>query len=92
MDIIIEKINFMFSNDFYRLYLLILCSIYAGYTLQPVPKWLNNMFNTSNIFKFFILICIGITAVYPIDKNKLINISLSSFIILVLFDIFRTFD
>jgi hypothetical protein len=90
--IIISNINNMFNNDFVRLFSLILAGIYAGYTLQPVPKWLNMLFDKSQLFKFIIIMIIGITAVYPIDNNKLINITLSATIVLMLFEFFRKYD
>ena len=92
MDFIILNINKIFNNDFIRLFCSILTGIYAGYTLQPVPHWLNTLFNKSQLFKFIIIMIIGITAVYPIDKNKLINITLSATIILMLFEFFRKFN
>jgi hypothetical protein len=92
METIIPEINKIFKNDFIRLFLLVLTGIYAGYTLQPVPKWLNNLFDTSQLFKFIIIMIIGITALYPIDKDKLFNITLMSIIILILFELFRKYD
>ncbi len=92
METIITNINIFFNNDLFRMFMLILVGIFAGYTLQPVPKWLNSLFDKSNLFKFIIIMIIGITAVYPIDKNKLINIILSSTLILLLFNFFRNLD
>jgi hypothetical protein len=92
MDIIVDTINNTFSNDLFRLLLIILTGIFASYTLRPIPKWLDNLFNTSYILKFIIIIIIGILVVYPINKSKLINVILVSLIILILFEIFRNID
>ena len=47
-------INKILENDWLRSLLLIIASIFAGYTLQPMPLKLNNMFNTSSSFKYMV--------------------------------------
>ena len=42
-----------------------------GYTLQPVPTWLNNIFNTSQVFKFIVLYLAGLVAVYPVSEENM---------------------
>jgi hypothetical protein len=91
-DVTVRTVNNTFSNDFFKLFSLLLTGIFAGYTLQPVPTWLNNLFINSNIFKFIIIFIIGITAVYPINKDKISNVFISSIIILVIFSLFRYID
>jgi hypothetical protein len=91
-DVTIKTVNNTFSNEFFKLISLLLTGIFAGYTLQPVPKWLNKLFDNSNIFKFFIIFTIGITSTYPINKDKISNIFISSVIILVIFSVFRYID
>jgi len=91
-DITIKTVNDTFSNEFFKLISLLLTGILAGYTLQPVPKWLNKLFDNSNIFKFIIIFTIGITSTYPINKDKISNIFISSVIILVIFSVFRYID
>ena len=91
-DITIKTVNDTFSNDFFKLVSILLTGIFAGYTLQPVPKWLNKLFDSSHIFKFFIIFIIGITSAYPINKNKISNIFISSVVILVIFSVFRYID
>ena len=91
-EVTVKSVNNTFSNDFFKLFSLLLTGIFAGYTLQPVPKWLNKLFDSSHIFKFFIIFVIGITSVYPINKNKISNIFISSVVILVIFSVFRYID
>jgi hypothetical protein len=79
-------------NDFFKLLSTLLTGILLGYTLQPVPKWLNNLFDNSNIFKFIIIFITGIISTYPIDISKIINSFISSVIILVIFFVFRYID
>jgi hypothetical protein len=91
-DVTVKTVNNRFSNDFFKLFSLLFIGIFAGYTLQPVPKWLNNLFINSNIFKFVIIFIVGINSVYPINKDKITNVFISSIIILVIFSLFRYID
>jgi len=91
MDII-AIINNILDNLLIKTFIIILTGIYAGYTLQPVPKWLNNLFDTNLIFKFIIILLIGITMLHPIDVNKMIIIIVCTVIILGLFEYFRTIN
>lgn len=91
-DTIVNKINILLKNDNLRISLLIITGIFAGYTLNPVPKLLNNLFHNSHLFKFIILLILGILAVHPIDKNELFYIIITSIIILIIFEITRLYD
>lgn len=84
-----EIINKLLDNLYLKTFLIILTGIYAGYTLQPVPKWLNNLFDTNLIFKFIIILIIGLTMLHPIDKNKLMVIIICTVLILGLFEFFK---
>lgn len=92
MENLVNYTNMLFQNDTLRTTLLIMTSVFIGYTLQPVPKWLNNLFDTSHVFKFIIMMIVGITALYPLDATKLINIIIGSIIVLVLFEASRKYD
>jgi hypothetical protein len=88
----INNLNYIFSNNFFRFLALLFASVFAGYILQPVPEWLNNLFNTSNLFKYFILVIVGIITVYPLDEAEIVYIFIGSAIILILFEFMRNFD
>jgi len=88
MDII-EIINKILENLYIKTFLIILTGIYAGYTLQPVPKWLNELFDTNLIFKFIIILIIGITMLHPLDMSKLMVVIVCAVLILGLFEGFR---
>lgn len=79
-------------NDFLKLLSTLFTGILVGYTIQPVPKWLNNLFDNSNIFKFILIFINCIISTYPINLSKIINSFISSVIILVIFSIFRYID
>lgn len=85
-------LNSSLSNNYLRMFLMLTCGVFAGYTLQPVPKWLNNIFDTSHLLKFLILFFGGVTAVYPLDGNELFLVFVSSVSILFVFELLRQFD
>jgi len=88
----IEFQNKLLNNDYFRIFFLILVAVFAGYTLQPVPKWLSNLFDKSEIFKFIVLFMVGSVAVHPIDKSKAFKITLGVIVVLGLFYLARVFD
>ena len=82
-------INNILADDMTRYLLLILTSVFAGYTLQPVPKALNNLFDNSQIFKFVVLFTVGCVAFYPVDHDKLVKITVSCLLLLLIFESLR---
>jgi hypothetical protein len=95
-DVIIDKSvvynNEFLSKDYLRIILLLVTGVFMGYTLQPVPKWLNKMFDTSHTLKFFVLFIAGCIAVYPVNKSTIIWIGLGSALTLGLFQAARKYD
>jgi ABC-type dipeptide/oligopeptide/nickel transport system permease subunit len=85
----LKVINNTLDNKSIKLFLTLVTGVLAGYTLQPVPEWLNNLFNTSNLLKFIILVIISFTILHPLDEDKLKLSIISSFIILFLFEKMR---
>jgi hypothetical protein len=88
----VKNINNILSNDYLRVFLLLVTGVYMGYTLQPVPKWLNNMFDTSIILKFMVLFIAGSIALYPINNNSLIWVTVGSILTLAVFQYMRNMD
>ena len=95
-DIVIEKSvgfnNNFLQNDYLRIALLLITGVFMGYTLQPVPKWLNKLFDTSHTLKFFVLFIAGCIAVYPVTKTNVVWVGLGSVLTLLLFHIARKYD
>ena len=95
-SIIIEKSvgvnNELLHNDYLRIALLLVTGVFMGYTLQPVPKWLNKLFDTSHTLKFFILFIAGCITVYPVNKNNIIWVGLGSALTLGFFQLARKYD
>lgn len=84
--------NKLFENNYIRIFTLLFAGIMIGYILQPVPRWINNLFNGSLLFKFFILFISGSIALYPLDKYKIVLIITCSFGILLVFHLARKID
>ena len=71
---------------------MLLCGVLIGYTLYPVPPWLSELFNTSQLLKFIVLFMTGITAVYPVNGDELFLVFVCSALILLLFELLRQFN
>jgi len=92
MSYFVDEFNYLFKSDRLRLSLLLIISIFLGYTLQPVPKLLNKIFNNSMTFKFLIIFMLGLLTVYPLDINELYIIFYSTIAILLIFELLRLYD
>ena len=92
MDLVTSGANKLFSSDMLRLGVITLGSIYAGYTLQPVPEWLNKMFNESLMFKFVVILLICMTSVYPLTDTKIVQSLMVTVVLLMMFHFFRKND
>ncbi len=91
-EVSVNLVNTTFSNDFFRLLSLMIVGVFAGYTLRPVPNWLGNLFDSSILFKFLIIVVVGVTGNYPVSKSKLMNIVIASAIIMVIFEGLRRLE
>lgn len=89
MQYFAEKVNNTLQNIYLRNFIFILAGVFLGYTLQPVPVWLNHLFNTSNILKFMILFISCISVFYPMDKNEMVITFICCSLVLFLFSILR---
>jgi len=87
---IIVSVNNILKNDYIRVFIMIITGVFAGYTLQPVPAWLNKLFDTSNILKFLVLFLGGCVASYPLTNQSIIMVAICSLVILAIFYGFRT--
>jgi hypothetical protein len=86
---ITNNLNYLFKNRTFRMFIFLFASVFLGYTLQPVPEWLNNIFDTSNIAKFLIIFTVGILSFYPLDKEEVKNIFIGTIITMVIFNYSR---
>lgn len=97
-DLIENSIDFnnnLLENNYFRTIILLVSGVFIGYVLQPVPKWLNYLFNTSFTLKFLILFITGCVAVYPVNKNNkyiIFWIGLCSVLLLLVFKLARKID
>ena len=81
--------NFLSENNLVRTFLVLLFSVFAGYTLQPMPSTLNSLFMESQGFKMFVLVMLGVLVSLPLTREKLINVLIASLLVLVLFETLR---
>lgn len=95
-DTIVDKIvqlnNNILSNNYFRTLMIILTGVFIGYTLNPIPKWLNTIFDTSYIFRFLILFYTGVLALYPLTKDNIKWITTGSIVCMYLFKLFRSYE
>jgi len=91
LDFIINAHNGLFYDSNFRMFILLISGVFAGYTLQPVPEWLNKKFNTSYALKYFILFYGILIPLYPFDKQNIIISAIIPGIILKLFSFFRQY-
>ncbi len=92
IDIINSGHNFVLDFQFIRIFILLITGVFVGYTLQPVPSWLNNLFDTSVIFKFFILYLVGCVSLYPLKDYTILHIFGGSLLVLIVFELSRRID
>lgn len=67
---VVDTINDIVKIDSIKIFLLLLAGVYASYTLYPVPKVLEKMFNESMWFKYAILFILTVIALHPLDNKK----------------------
>jgi len=66
--------------------------ILMGYTLQPVPKWMNKLFDTSQLAKFLILMTVGLTMLPSRSTTNVSYLAVICASILALMHFARTMD
>lgn len=91
-NLFVESTNNILSNDYLRVLLLLITGVFMGYTLQPIPKWLNKLFDTSILLKFTALFIAGSISLYPLNNNSLMWVTIGSILTLVLFQYMRKID
>lgn len=96
MSLLIQKtndlINYPFQFDSIRIFAMIIASVMIGYTLQPVPKWLNKLFDTSNVFKFIIIFTTISIVFFPLSPRKLLYCIIFTITTLAIFGLSRKID
>ena len=92
IDKFVNLNNDFLKNNYLRTTLLLISGVFIGYTLQPVPKWLNKVFDTSYLIKFLVLFTVGCTSIYPLNKTNIMWILFGSALTLTLFHFARYLD
>ena len=89
---LVNLINNCLENNYLRILLLLITGVFMGYTLQPVPKWLDKLFNTSQILKLCVLFIAGAILVYPLNSNNIMWVLSGSIVTLIIFESARCVD
>jgi hypothetical protein len=89
---IANVLNALLSNNMGRLFILAVASVYTGYTLYPVPKFLDNLFYTSNVFKYLILVLVLGASIFPLDESKTMLVLTVPALVLIFFEMLRQYD
>jgi hypothetical protein len=84
-----SNINNVLENRYIRVFIFVVAAVYAGYTLTPVPKQLNNLFAKSNFFKYMILFFVSISLLHPLDNTKLTICLIIPVLVLGFFNVLR---
>jgi hypothetical protein len=84
-----EMVNGILGPQLFRTFLIMVTGVFAGYTLQPVPKWLSHMFDRSFLLKFMILFSWGCVILYPLSNTSIMIIFICTLLTLTLFEILR---
>jgi hypothetical protein len=85
-------VNILLENIYLRSFLFMMSGVFMGYTLQPVPEWLNHLFNTSVVLKFWVLFLTIVATFYPMDPTEMSISFVCCALTLILFHIARRKD
>ena len=83
-----NTINNFIKHNFFRTFLTLCFGVFIGYTLQPIPQIFQDLIQY-HLTKYFILVILGILTFYPINNEKLVEILIGSFLVLVMFELMR---
>ena len=89
---IAQMLNILLSNNTMRFFVLMVTSVYTGYTLYPVPKFLDELFYSSDIFKYLTLMFLLSTSMYPVTSENIYTILLIPGLVLLFFKLLRKYD
>lgn len=92
LEPVVRLLNAFLHNDMFRLFVLAVASVYTGYTLYPVPKFLDDMFYTSNLFKYLILLLVLGASIYPLNDTKTYMIFVVPLLVLLFFQFLRNYE
>ena len=74
-----------------RLLTIVFGAVYGGYTLMPVPPVLNNLFNTSQLFKLLVLVSIIANTIGELSIKSITTSLVLASLLLAFFEYLRKF-
>ena len=82
-------VNYLLKNNYVRIFIFVLATVYAGYTVMPVPSMLKKRLEKSYLMKYFILFFIAASMLHPLDNDKLKICLIVPVFILLMFRMMR---
>ena len=89
ISVLTQNLNNSLSNDYIRTTILVIASVFAGYTLYRVPRPLNNLFYKSWLFKYMILFFGIATGLYPLSNDQMLLALIVPAVVLFIFEMMR---
>jgi hypothetical protein len=86
-DCITQNINKIISNDYIRIFMILITTIFSGYIL--IPRWIIDHVHDSDFFNFILLCIIGILVEYPINNKKIFLLTILSLIITIIISVLK---
>lgn len=89
---VVQFINTFLQNGTFRVFVLVVTSVFTGYTLYPVPKTLDNMFYVSHVFKYLILMLVLASSMHPLNESSLFLVVVVPVLVLLMFRFLRKYE
>jgi hypothetical protein len=89
----LETVNSLLNYPNTKVVLVLLFSIMAGYTLNPVPEMMKNLFHNSHLFKFFVLFMLALlTTNGQVTTHRMLLCGVSVIVVLLIFHLIRNYE
>ncbi len=82
-------INYLLKNNYVRVFVFVVATVYAGYTLMPVPSNFKKMLDKSYLMKYLILFFVAASMLHPLDNEKLKICVVVPIFVLIMFRMMR---
>ena len=89
---IVVALNSLLQNNVIRMFILAVASVYTGYTLYPVPEFLDQMFYKSVFFKYLILVLVLAASIFPLNESNALLVLGVPVLVLGFFELMRKYE
>lgn len=91
-SLVSQFINTFLQNRIFRIVVVVITSVFTGYTLYPVPQFLDSMFYTSSLFKYLILMFAIASSMYPLNEQTVLLAVVVPAVVLYTFHFLRKYN